>query len=727
MFTKLKGLFGGPPIPPAGAPPAPSPAPAPIPAPAPDKEEKPVGKENEVENENKASAAAPAGAQAAVAPNPENASAPEGEEQPPPPPIIINQYSDEHLRNIIKQIRERTEIYREKLIDPHASSPEITPPITPILRRNDFIKLEEERKIKAEEERIRKEEEAQKKKEEAEKKKKDAEQKKKEEEEKKALEKKEEDKKSRTLSTALLDFTNVLLKPIEDAMDSVVGSSIDPFTDRWYIAWLTVVTIAFNYNTWFVTARLVFPYHTAYSIPIWIFFDLLADAVYVIDIVIFQPRKQFVKGGDVIQDRILTKNNYRGSERFKSDIMAIVPFDIVCFQFGFKSIFRMNRVLKASTFFEFSDRLESIMAKAYIWRVIRTIGYLLFILHVNTCVYYLASDYQGIGKTKWTYSGRGSAYLRCFYYAVRSLINIGGLPEPHTVFEITFQMSNFFIGIFVFSSLIGQMRDVIGAATSGQTYFRASMDNTVSYMVANNIPKVVQHRVRTWYNYTWDAQGMLDESELLEQMPLVMRTAIATDINLATFQKIALFQGCDKQMMVDMLLRLKSIIYLPGDFVVKKGDIGKEMYIIKSGAVQVVGGPDNSIVFVTLKAGCVFGEISLLQSSKDGGNRRTANVKAHGFANLFVLEKKDLFDILVHYPESQKVLARKGRSLMKAKGPVAAKADEDKKKGLALFGPKPPTPKLLRAFGGGFNKNLMERLRVYPQMNQWVHVVIAWF
>lgn len=52
---------------------------------------------------------------------------------------------------------------------------------------------------------------------------------------------------------------------------------------------------------------------------------------------------------------------------------------------------------------------------------------------------------------------------------------------------------------------------------------------------------------------------------------------------------------------------------------------------------------------------------SLLQSAKDGGNRRTANVKAHGFANLFVLEKKDLFDILIHYPESQKVLARKGR------------------------------------------------------------------
>lgn len=48
-------------------------------------------------------------------------------------------------------------------------------------------------------------------------------------------------------------------------------------------------------------------------------------------------------------------------------------------------------------------------------------------------------------------------YLRCYYFAVRSLINIGGLSEPETVFEITFQMTNFFTGVFVFSSLIGQV------------------------------------------------------------------------------------------------------------------------------------------------------------------------------------------------------------------------------------------------------------------------------
>ncbi|KAK4825616.1 hypothetical protein QYF61_001296 [Mycteria americana] len=336
------------------------------------------------------------------------------------------------------------------------------------------------------------------------------------------------------------------------------------------------------------------------------------------------------------------------------DVISVLPFEVLYFFFGFNPAFRANRMLKHNTFFEFNDRLEAILDKAYIYRVIRTTGYLLFILHVNACLYYWASDYEGLGSTRWVYDGKGNMYLRCYYWAVRTLITIGGLPEPQTLFEIVFQLLNFFLGVFVFSSLIGQMRDVIGAATAGQNYYRSSMDNTVSYMNTYSIPKVVQNRVRTWYEYTWDSQGMLDESELLEQMPTKMQLAIAIDVNFAIVNK-----GCDTQMIYDMLLRLKSIVYLPGDFVCKKGEIGREMYIIKQGEVQVLGGPDGTKVLVTLRAGAVFGEISLLAAG--GGNRRTANVVAHGFANLFILDKKTLNEILVHYPDSEKLLMKKAK------------------------------------------------------------------
>lgn len=57
-----------------------------------------------------------------------------------------------------------------------------------------------------------------------------------------------------------------------------------------------------------------------------------------------------------------------------------------------------------------------------------------------------------------------------------------------------------------------QMRDVVGAATAGQTYYRSCMDSTVKYMNFYKIPRSVQNRVKTWYEYTWHSQGMLGKT-----------------------------------------------------------------------------------------------------------------------------------------------------------------------------------------------------------------------
>ena len=56
------------------------------------------------------------------------------------------------------------------------------------------------------------------------------------------------------------------------------------------------------------------------------------------------------------------------------------------------------------------------------------------------------------------------------------------------------------------------MRDVVGAATAGQTYYRSCMDSTVKYMNFYKIPRSVQKRVKTWYEYTWHSQGMLGKT-----------------------------------------------------------------------------------------------------------------------------------------------------------------------------------------------------------------------
>uniref|UniRef100_A0A8C7XU56 Cyclic nucleotide gated channel subunit beta 1a n=1 Tax=Oryzias sinensis TaxID=183150 RepID=A0A8C7XU56_9TELE len=487
------------------------------------------------------------------------------------------------------------------------------------------------------------------------------------------------------------------LPPMPDWLRAILDyrfpSSIDPFTDLIYVIWLFCVVAAWNWNVWLIPVRWAFPYQTSENIHLWLLADYTCDFIYILDMVIFQPRLQFVRGGDIVCDKKDMRENYMTTERFKMDVISLFPMEIFYVFTGVNSLLRFPRLLKYMVFFEFNDRMEAVMKKAYIYRVIRTSTYLLYSLHINACLFYWGSDYEGLGSTKWVYDGKGNAYIRCYYFAVKTLITIGGLPDPTTVFEICFQLINYFVGVFAFSIMIGQMRDVVGAATAGENYYRACMDSTVKYMNSYNIPREVQNRIKTWYDYTWKSQGMLDEQELLVQLPAKMRLDIAVDVNYSIVSKVALFQGCDRQMVFDLLTRLKSVVYLPGDFVCKKGEIGREMYIIKQGEVQVVGGPDLQTVFVTIRAGSVFGEISLLAGG--GGNRRTANVKAHGFANLFILDKKDLAEILVHYPESQKLLRKKAKTML-----TKDKKPEEKRPSKAtveVIPPRPDTPKLFKA------------------------------
>lgn len=167
------------------------------------------------------------------------------------------------LRSLAKKLRERTQELKEKSIDPYATSPEITPPVSkcahmqptrlqkantqtqskryqthrhpaalsacsaPVFKKEDYIRLKEEERIAKEEADKKKAEEAAKKAEE--KKKKDEE--KRLEAEKKAEEERlaeEARKKAKILPDISCSCFDVLFHPIEKMMDGYLGKTIDP-------------------------------------------------------------------------------------------------------------------------------------------------------------------------------------------------------------------------------------------------------------------------------------------------------------------------------------------------------------------------------------------------------------------------------------------------------------------------------------------------------------------
>ncbi|KHJ95787.1 hypothetical protein OESDEN_04261, partial [Oesophagostomum dentatum] len=48
-----------------------------------------------------------------------------------------------------------------------------------------------------------------------------------------------------------------------------------------------------------------------------------------------------------------------------------------------------------------------------------------------------------------------------------------------------------------------------------------------------------------------------------------------------------------------------------------------------------------------------------------GNNRRTASIRAKGYATLFVLAKEDLNDVIKYYPQAQALLKRKAAQMLK--------------------------------------------------------------
>ncbi|KAF2898667.1 hypothetical protein ILUMI_07501, partial [Ignelater luminosus] len=439
-------------------------------------------------------------------------------------------------------------------------------------------------------------------------------------------------------------------------------SVVDP-QGKSYIIWMSVAAFAVLYNVWVIPLRSTFPYQTPSNRAIWMFFDYFADVVYVADVLFIQTRIMYVSEGFSVSDYRLTRQNYLRKLNFKLDLLSLLPLDLLYMYFGpEKVILRWPRFFKLHTFWSFFDLVDKLIASPHIIRVTRTLLYMMYLIHVNACAYYAFSLWEGIGSNNFVYNGRGNAYIVCFYFATKTATSIGKNPKPTQEAEFMFMTFSWLMGVFVFALLIGQIRDIIATATRAQTECRKLVDETLEYMRRLNLPQDMQRRVQLWFNYTWETQHTLDENTIMDCLPHKTKTDIAINVHIKTLSKVNLFADCDEALLRELVLQLKSVIYLPDDIICKKGDVGKEMYIVQSGKVQVIGRTRDEVL-ATLSEGSVFGEISLLGIA--GMNRRTADVRSYGYSNLFVLSKSDLNEALRHYPEAQELLNKKAKQLMK--------------------------------------------------------------
>ncbi|GIY58740.1 cyclic nucleotide-gated channel cone photoreceptor subunit alpha [Caerostris darwini] len=278
----------------------------------------------------------------------------------------------------------------------------------------------------------------------------------------------------------------------------------------------------------------------------------------------------------------------------------------------------------------------------------------------------------GFGSDTWVYKNVSDPkygtlshqYIYSFYWSTLTLTTIGEVPVPEQDIEYLFVVVDFLVGVLIFATIVGNIGSMITNMNAARADFQSKMDNVKQYLEFRKVGQDLENRVIKWFEYLWTNKQSLDENTVTSTLPDKLKAEIAIHVHLDTLKQVRIFQDCEPGLLVQLVLRLRLQVFSPGDYICRKGDVGKEMYIVKRGKLHVVA-DDGKTVFATLCDGSVFGELSLLNiSGVKTGNRRTANVRSVGYSDLFCLSKEDLWEVLEEYPEAQKLLIERGKQIL---------------------------------------------------------------
>ncbi|XP_017278598.1 cyclic nucleotide-gated cation channel [Kryptolebias marmoratus] len=448
-------------------------------------------------------------------------------------------------------------------------------------------------------------------------------------------------------------------------------------SDNIYYHWLIVIGTAVFYNWTLLVVRACFDELQMTNVLVWLVLDYVCDGVYILDTAV-RVHTGFLDQGMLVKDVRRLRETYIRTLQCKLDICSILPTDLLYLMVGmsYTPLLRFNRLLRLPRLFEFFERTETRTSYPNAFRIWKLVLYILVIIHWNACGYYSFSKVLGLGSDSWVYPNASDpefgslarSYIYCLYWSTLTLTTIGETPPPVRDEEYLFLIFDFLIGVLIFASIVGNVGAMISNMNATRATFQTRVDALKHYMHFRHVSKVLEQRVIRWFDYLWTNQKTIDEQEVLRSLPNKLRAEIAINVHLDTLKKVRIFQDCEAGLLVELVLKLRPQVFSPGDYICRKGDVGKEMYIIKDGRLAVVG-DDGVTQLAVLTAGSCFGEISVLNiSGSKMGNRRTANIRSLGYSDLFCLSKQDLMEALQEFPHARAQLEQRGRDILRKEG-----------------------------------------------------------
>ncbi|KNE71946.1 hypothetical protein AMAG_16369 [Allomyces macrogynus ATCC 38327] len=413
-----------------------------------------------------------------------------------------------------------------------------------------------------------------------------------------------------------------------------------------------------------VVQAIIVPYEAAFeadTVPATVTVDRIAWTILWIDVAL-GFRTAFVNAdGQVITDPRAMARHYLRSW-FAWNVVANFPLELFPSDHGTAHALRLNRVLALGKAMSWIRAEEMKLSGSLLVQVYKFLLMLVMIVHYYACIWWRFGIPETPGQITWSTADPANPdaidlhtpemnekktvqYINSVYW-VLNILTVPGYAdlEVPTFDEKILGLVMFLSALVVFGYVTASVTSILANRDSQRSRYQQKLLSVRQYMDHNNFDDSTRRRVANYYDYLFKRSKGIDAKTIFADLPTTFQAELALGINGHIISKVPLFQDTEIGFMRMLALALQPVLFLPNEYVVKKGDIGSEMFFIHKGRVDVVS-EDGSQVFASMHEGSFFGEIALFFSRP-----RTASIRAATYTDIYVLSKANLEEVLTFYP-----------------------------------------------------------------------------
>lgn len=383
------------------------------------------------------------------------------------------------------------------------------------------------------------------------------------------------------------------------------------------------------------------------------------DLVFLIDIVL-NFRTTYRDNGTEIEDRAMIRGHYLRT-MFAIDLLATLPLDLLFLPWMSSDptavsmilFFRMLRLLRIVRLFViFSRWMRQSSTNTGLLRIARLAAVIVLFIHWISCAWFLVPFMQQFPADSWVAvqaledAPAATQYIRSLYWTVVTMTTVGyGDITPARDVEYVIAILVMLAGASLYAYIIANIASLLSNLDAAKVAFWSRAEAINQYLRIRHVPRALNEHVRGYYEYLWARYHGLIDRDMFADLPKSVRITLLHHLTGDLLNDFALFREATQECKDALLLALEPRVFAPGDYILREGELGTEVFFLSRGTSEIRSKRRENI-HGSLSDGDYFGHLSMLL-----GERRTGSVIATSYCETFVLTKDDFERIRSTHPE----------------------------------------------------------------------------